>query len=312
MEKNKSIIRELVYKEKSRYEDFGVNNKGTVDQMLYDEYLLTRVDLMPGKRHYSQKIAKTLNDAHFVCTLILYSPYLKDELDYFVSNVSLPSVVMPMVHFYLSKLTKRTVKIGRYMTMIETEAKGDPKWKQNLDDIKVLEDKYQFSIEPSFFPRREIDSVLLSTINWYEGTNHYDKKWIKNLLIYIPKNKDECCMIAKAIKDIIMEYDYSIRPDRFYDDGEDRLDVIYPPYSTQSEEICELCNETTENYEEILSKKQVSSDSTEEANKLENKKVILKQRGKYSEIFDEKLNVSAIADKIKIITKYNASSRIFF
>ncbi len=270
---------------------------------------------MPGRQLFSKRITDTLNDVHFVFTIMLRYPFIRDGLNYFKSNVSFPSVVMPMVYIYLSKVTNRALKIGRYMTMIETEAKGDPKWKQNLDDIKVLEDNYQFSIEPSFFPRREIDSVLLSNINWWEGTNHYDKKWIKNLLIYIPKNKDECCLIADAIKDAAKEYDYNIVPDIEYSVEEGCM-IDFTLKSLKSQGVYDLCDEIKENYDVLCSKRKAllldEQESAENSQTFES--IVITEPGIEDEentIFVENLDVSAIAKEIKTLSGYAPNSRIF-
>ncbi len=317
MKKNKNIFRELVYKEKSRCGDFGVNKKGTVDQILYDEYLLKRVDLYPEKPLFSKRITKTLNDAHFVCTLMLYSPYLNEELDYFTSNVSLPSVAMPLVHFYLSKVSKRTVLINRYIIMIETVAEGDAKWKKNLEDIKELEGKYEIPIKPSFFPRREIDSEFLSTINWWEGTKHYNKERIRNILLYIPKDEKERSMIADAITNMIMSTDYAKRPDCIRDNEGNIEDVMFPPKSDESQEIYDLCDDIKENYKTYLAEKQkLLVDEQEIAEDLQesNSSSTEEDEGgsdKDNFIFVANLKEPAIASEIKKLNNYNPENRRF-
>ncbi len=315
MEKKKSIFRELTYQEKSRNEDFGIDNKGSVDQILYDEYLLTRVNLNPGKPLFYQRIVELFNDAHFVCTLILSYPNFKYNLSYFISTVSMPSVVMPMVHFYLSKVSRRTHHIDRFLIIIETEVKGNEDWQLNYNYIKVLEDKYQITIEPSYFPRQELNPEFLSTIQWWSATDRFNINSIKNIIRYIAKDKLEVCMIADAIKDAAEEYDFNIRPEWYFDD-EQGCDVEYIPKSLKSQGVYDLCDEIKENYDTFWSKRKALLRDEQECaeDSQTSKSIVITEPSTGDEdntIFVENLNVSVIAKEIRTLSGYDPKNRIF-
>ncbi len=264
MNNNNNALRELIYIEKESRDDFGINVVGSLNQVLYDNYLLTRVDLKPGESNYYSRITKVFNDAYYVCTVLLLSSKSEYKLSTIKNMVTLPSVVLPMVHFYLTKLIHPTTPIKRFLKLIGTEVKGNPEWQDNFNDIIKLEKSCHLTIEPSFFPRREFSPEFLSTFNWRAITFDYDKNEIRKLAIHLAQNKEEFYMMIDAIKEDIKKYEFN----KCEIDKKTGELILRRPLSLKSEVIYDLCDKIKEEYEKIPLVKETSLIDKQETDTL--------------------------------------------
>lgn len=206
------IPRELVYEDKKKLSLFGIDNKSYVNQKLYDEWMLMRTELIPEKGCLAIMHLKSFNDAYYLCTLALKHQVNIDFIMYSIERINMPSVVLPMVHFYLFCVKMPNTDVSRYLKLIETFSKKEG-WDKNLQDIKKLEDDFKKKIDDSMFEPRKITSELLSSIKWWKITNQFKKKDIETLIRYIGKTQDEQKLIAKSIKEAAEDYEWNYNCD---------------------------------------------------------------------------------------------------
>lgn len=259
-------IRDLVYEEKTSLKNFGVYNMGSQGQMLYDNWILLRVNLKPGIKGFKNRIIRAFNDTFFVCTAVLTNPHSEHNLSYYTEKIELPSIVLPMIHFYLSKLKREYIEITRFLKNIDTEVRGHSDWLQNYNDILLLENSFAGYTEPSLFSRREYQPVFLSSIKWGMITERYKSERIKYIIKYLAKDVDEQKMMAKAIYNAIEDVEYESQNDYYVDDdGNVHHDNVEFPEAKQ------LCFDLMENDRELYRQNfyDEMSDSAEDS-KVEN------------------------------------------
>lgn len=220
------IPRQLIYQERWNITDFDINKDGSLNKKLYDEWLLKRPDLHPEKPGVFSRKLSAFNDAYFMCTLLLlYKDDCENALPYLVGKTSLPSIVIPMVYFYLSGLKDKTDSINRFLTSIETAAENDENWKRNLEDIQNLK-SVKGKTNESIFKLREINQESLSKINyqiWAKATNNFSRTCIKNIIKRVAKKYERQLIIAEAINSAAIK-DENIKNAEMNDDGQDYYD----------------------------------------------------------------------------------------
>ncbi len=111
----------------------------------------------------------------------------------------MPSVVIPMVHFYLDNLKKKDSRITLLLTALNTEAK---RMGWSLEDInKIFDKKKAKGIDSTVFSCRVLSPSVLSTIDWQKVTKTYKKELVESVIRVVAKNEDEAKMMAEAIKE---------------------------------------------------------------------------------------------------------------
>lgn len=233
-----AISRELIYEEKSSIEAFGINNKGTLNHLLYKKWLLYLPDLRPDLAGFSDRKLAVFNDAYYICTIILMIKSCDQYLNYYLQQTKIPSVVIPMVYLFVSRLNEQTQERIDLLKVIEAATKIHEDWHQNLKNLKKTVKSNKHGIANSTFSRRGYTSEFLSGIDWREKTDNYNEKQIRIILRNLVKSEEEKAMIIEAIRNAIdkEENDY-LNPKPDYDELPDdtiSIDDFEPDY------YCEL------------------------------------------------------------------------
>ena len=250
------IPRELIYEEKPSLEDFGINDEGTLNNRIYDEWLLLTKELDPEDEYYYSKITKVFNDAYFMCTVALLSPSKEIKLSYFKNRIKHTSIVYPMVYLYLSLLPNRARNTDRLLKMINNVITNHHGMEKSLTDIITA--KKIGKIEASLFTRRQFTSDFLSTLDWAKITERYNPEEIKKIIYYIAKNEEEREMMAEAILNAAKQsedefynpssYDYEDDNEQNDFENNEPIDDYYEPdYS----EAYQLCTAIIDNSEQV-------------------------------------------------------------
>lgn len=230
------LPRKLVYKEKASRTDFEVNNKDCLNNIIYDKWLLTRNELDPEDTNFYTKITTILNDAYFVCTVVLMKPNSEISLSYFKKLISIPSIVYPMVCLYLSKLKERTHNMDRTIILImDNLFKKHVDWGQNYTELLNSVGEYKGTINASLFVQRKLTQKLLYSINWFNVTNQYKISEIERIISIVAKDGEECKMMAEAIECEIRDHE---EPDTYINDETGELELYTPDYST-AHQLCQ-------------------------------------------------------------------------
>ena len=120
--------REEIYKERIRIEEFGVDEKNTLNNALFD--VLFNVDYVSKRSDIEKSILGLFNDAYYICTLILLEkrPYFKVNKYKSIIGTDNNSVlsdkviiVMSMVYDYLKTLDEITFDIDKTTNVIRSE-----------------------------------------------------------------------------------------------------------------------------------------------------------------------------------------------
>lgn len=222
------IPRELIYEDRSSLTEFGINDMGSLNELIYDNFLIETTDLCQGDDNSVNRILKAFNDAYYVCTIVLMQPRSIFELSYYIKRVDIPQVVFPMVYLYLSKVSIDTIIISRIQKKIISEVQRMNDWNRNYEYIKKIGDLYDDSMNPSTFAPRNITPELLSIIEWHDATDCFNKDCIIKVVRDICRNREDWYMMVDAIKAAAQKYDYDFG---FEDDIEEGIDENGQPYS---------------------------------------------------------------------------------
>lgn len=203
-----NIPRELIYEEKKSLEQFGINDEKSINHTIYDNWLITRTDLIT-KSNLGLVQLKVFNDAYFICTTALMHQHSIEAKNYFLKNVDIPSVVFPLALFFLSRVKNSQVDNSRLLKLIETQIQTDEGWKKNFQDINGLEIPKRKKIEASLFAPRKLTPELLSSLKWGGITDGFKIRAIKIIIYYFAKDLNEQKMFAVAIKEGAEEYEWN-------------------------------------------------------------------------------------------------------
>lgn len=207
------IPRELIYEDRKVINDFRVEDESSVNHLIY-LWLLERPELHPEKPGYSQRTLRAFNDAHYMCTMALMARRSENSISYFKERIREPSVVFPMVYFYIFNINRGSVKY--LVKTIETYASTDSILSKNLGDIKKILESGEISVPASLFERRKLTSESLSKIDWNVWStcsDHFKPDSVKGIISFTAYNKDEQEMIAEAIKNAAKQAeDYNPEP----------------------------------------------------------------------------------------------------
>ena len=123
--------REEIYKERIRIEEFGVDEKDTLNNALFD--VLLNIDYVSKRSDIEKSILGLFNDAYYICTLILLEkrPYFKVNNYKSIIGTDKSSVisdkviiVMSMVYDYLKTLDEITFDIDKTTNVIRSDFSG--------------------------------------------------------------------------------------------------------------------------------------------------------------------------------------------
>ena len=246
------LPRELIYEDRPSRYDFDVNVVGSLNNLIYDEWLLTRKELDPLDSTYYSKISRVLNDAYFVCTVVLMKPSSEISLSYFKNHVSLPSIVYPLACVYLSKINPRSTNTDRVIVMLRDNLfENHQDWKQNYDKLDSVAGRYKNYVDPLMFRTRKLTMDLLDKINWKKAT-HYSPSELNRIISLVAKDQEECVMMANAIE---KEVTNNEQPDMYVNDETGEFEMITPDYP----EAHQLCQGII-NGNEIIILEQMESD----------------------------------------------------
>ena len=254
------IPRELFYEEKS-LKDLGIANKDSIYNTIFQEWLLTLTDLKPGVNGYLSRIQQTINDARFICTLILRFPdNCLNVIPYYISKTKEPSVVMPMVYFFLSIIRTEEYRLSLLMKALDTEIKRMG-WNDNLGGLLENKKLKKKKMDRNAFSCRELNASVLSTIDWEKLTNYYKKDHVEKVIRIVSKNEDEAKLMAKAITEAAKKSEEDFyNPEPYIEDDEypDEPDVPDKnwDYTPDYSEVYNLCREIEEGngYSSIICK----------------------------------------------------------
>lgn len=285
------IYRRLIYKDRTSLNEFGINEDGSLNQLLYEEWLLSRRELRGDDR----RILQAFNDAHFLCTMAFVKPDARFDISYAFKNVSAPSVVLPLTRFYLSCIGRLPKGTKMFWNSIPSLMEDDAT--QNLSVLEKVVGGEKHTLTPDMFASRTITEELLSTVTeaeWQTVTRKYNKERIQQIVALFAKNEDEWRLLCAAIKEAAKTYDYEFQFEDYeqqcFDEesGQPYLETIRvpkQPYDNWGNDIVfeplkhdgvyEFCDELKEKYENLKSKTPNSGKnviSTSEKGSLSGKK----------------------------------------
>lgn len=273
------LPRELVYEEKPSIYAFGVNDDISLNQRIFEKWLLLRPELDPEAPDFYPQLTKIFNDAYFVCTIVLMRPGGDVRLSYFNEHVNIPSIVYPLAHLYLSLLPEQPRSVKRLFIMLENLYKKHMDGAQNHMDLLAIVDNKKESIDSSEFSPLKLTKELLSHIDWRTVTNGFKEREIKRIVCYIATDGEDCKMVAEAIENAIEE---SKLPKVYVDEeGGATIDTPHPDLYISAQDLCQTIIETKG--ESILYIKQnyttfVDSSSSRNENESDNRKYAPKRR----------------------------------
>lgn len=269
-------IRKLFYEEKTSLDDFGINDDGSLNQLIYEEWLLTRREM----RGDDSCILKVFNDAYYLCTLVWAMPDAKLKVQTALKWFEIPSVVIPLTRFYLSRVEYLPKGVKWFWKSMEGVFEDD--WERNLNTLEELTSNNKSVITPEMFVPRALTVDLLSSLSekeWRRITKNYSIKYIQIAVTARAKNKDEWHMMVEAIKAAAIKYDYDFgfeeeEIDGFDEDGPYTQIVRVPinPYDLDGNEILEplkragvyqFCDELKEKYKELVLASQPMEDKSD-------------------------------------------------
>lgn len=126
--------REDIYKERNSIEEFGVDEKNTLNNALFD--VLFNIDYISTSGDIENYILGLFNDAYYICTLILLEkrPYFKvnkyksiigaDKNSITLYDANKVILVMSMVYDYLKTLNMISFDIDKTTNIIRNEFSG--------------------------------------------------------------------------------------------------------------------------------------------------------------------------------------------
>ena len=201
--------RKLIYEDKTSLNDFNIKEPGSLNHLVYYEWLIKRTEIAPFDTKSKRYYLKAFNDAYYICTLAFLLPVGIELNPSTTKNyVERPSIVFPMVHLFLSKLNGGTHGINIFLDNIETECKIELDWGHNLIQLQKAVIGYEGSIDPTTFAQRVLTKDVLSNIKWEELTNTFDKKRIEAVVCIYTRNHENWNMMCEAIKEAAISYDY--------------------------------------------------------------------------------------------------------
>lgn len=242
------IPRELIYEDKKNISEFGINDVGSLNYLIYEEWLLNRVELKPFKSGLPVRMLKVFNDAYFICTLILMHPTNKDFVSYAYERVSIKSLVLSMVYLYISNIEDKPFSNSILLKTIKTGLRSEG-WEDNLEALIKCTKNYSGKLFSSEFTQRKLTPELLSSKMWYKTTDAYKKDDILKIVRYVAVSKEDWVMMLDAIKNAAIDYEREYNNDLgcYYDD---ETGIVVEDSPINLTPVFQYCDELKERYEE--------------------------------------------------------------
>lgn len=291
------IPRKLIYEEKKSLDEFGINDGTSINHLIYEEWLRDLAELEPFKSGLLKRRLKVFNDAYYICTLILMHPTNEEFAHYAYQRCSLPSVVFPLVHYYISNVKDRGYSNSALLKDIEAGLKSEGK-DSNLSKLMKCTEKNKVNISSSQFVQRKLTPGLLADIPWYTVTGKYEKEDILKLMKDIPKDKPEWDLMLDAIIHAAKEYEWEYNQNLDYVDDNGQwckdspLDMT--PTIIYCEELKNKYEEESLYYKESFSIKDNNNSAPKITEHLPQQTKIAKSKGRpKSKPFEEYLHDDA-------------------
>lgn len=328
------IPRELIYEDRSSLNRFGINDMGSLNELIYDNYLIETTDLCQRDDNSVNRILKAFNDAYYICTIVLMQPSPIFGLSYYIKRVNIPQVVFPMVFLYLSKVNTNSLIITRIQKIIASEAQRKNDWNKNFAYVQHISGLYDGSVDSSTFTQRKITSELLSKIKWCDATDCFNKDSINRIVINVCRSREDWRMMVEAIKSAAQKYDYEFGFEDYFEEGFDENGLPYSqtikvpkdPYDYEGNEILEplkragvyqYCDYIKEKYDE-LSIEATKANEIRSENNLQTTITMQPNNGNDEEedelgeiLFHDNLNTKKIKETVRTLPKSNLSNRQF-
>ena len=330
-----SEIRKLIYEERTGLGPFGVYEDGSLNNVIFHEWLLGRSEIDPFEKNHLKAFLKVFNDAFYVCTLALLLPTGKNMLLVNIqTGIDNPSIVFPLVCFYLSKLTSTSLGITDFIKSMESGFKRKPVWQQNYDDLKAAAGAFEGGVDPSLFAQRELTEEVLSSVDWQKLTKRFSKKEIEQVVRNFARKPEDWQLMCEAIKAAAQRYDYEFGFEEYEQEcfDEDSLGlytqiikVPIDPYDAEGNDISEplkragvyqFCDELKEKFDELSVRGQICTEPGIRRGRRPSEPR-QRKREEYS-IFHENLNPQAIAEALMdlkqefVVGQKQVSERPFF
>ena len=248
-----NIPRELIYEDKRSLNDFCYRDEDSLNGQLYANGLIKIKDLKPGENGFRGRLLSVFNDAYYICTMAVRLINSDISLHYYKERVRIPSVVLPMVHFYLSRLDQEPEHIKTFLTVLETDIIANG-WEDNLKILNEVEKKSKMKCSLSEFAFRDLSPELLDTIKWYEVTGKYKTDDIRRVLINIARNKEDYLLLLETILKYAKEYERNYNNElRCYDSiDEDGNWEFYEEKPIDLSNVFKYCEDLKAKYDELL------------------------------------------------------------
>ena len=255
------IPRELFYEEKS-LKDFGVDNANSFTKFLFEDWLLTLTDLKPGESGYMSRILQVFNDTYYICTLILrFRAKCLNVIPYYISRTKIPSVVMPMVYYILTKLDTNDDRIVLLSKAIKTEIERMG-WNSNLEGLLKSDKLKKKKVDSKLFICRKLAPQILMTLNWAKITKSYNKDNIETVIVNVAKDENEAKMLATAITEAAQKTEDDFYNSEPYAEDDEYIDVPEPDdnnyHTPDFSDAYSFCTDIIERdgYRSLISKRQ--------------------------------------------------------
>lgn len=237
--------RKLVFEERASLNAYGINEAGSLNHLIYYKWLIRRTEIDPFEPNYRVAYLKAFNDTYYICTIALLLPIGKELLpDRLKNRVERPSVVFPLVHLYLSKLTNLSDGIKLFITNLETKFKIEPDWQRNFVELEDAVRGCNVSIGPQPFAQRDLTKEILSAINWKDVTNTFSEERIEDVVKSFARNRGVWLMMLEEIKNAAKAYDHDYGYKDYEKEGIDEdgpyrriIKVPRKPYDFDGNEI---------------------------------------------------------------------------
>lgn len=248
------IPRELIYEDKSTLDDFGYKDEKSFDGQIY-KGLLKIKDMKPGDKGFYDRLLTVYNDTYLICSMVVKLEKSVWTLSYYKQFIRIPSVVLPMVYCYLSRLDRKPEHLESFLTALHTDIEVNG-WSGNLEILRNSGGK-NAKTSVSAFNFRELTSELLDTIKWWKVTERFRQSEIRKVLINIPKNKEEYSLILDAIGKSAKEYEWEYNNHLEYYEGinEDGILEFYEDKPIDLSNVFKYCDEWKERYEDFVQNK---------------------------------------------------------
>lgn len=222
-------VRKLVYEERDSIEEFGINDDGTLNNLVYRKWLLTRKEFRTAKTdsEMEKMMLTVFNDAHFICTFSLMHKKSDKYSRRYIKQSETPSLVMPLVYLYLSHFASVRRDIDDLLKLIEGDCECFPDWKENLQTLKKAVKGFNYSLPASTFSRRIYTPKLLASIRWSQITNGFKVHSVRKSIGFIVNNLNEQKMVARAILRQLKSFEIENEPGLYIDEEDGSLNYLF-------------------------------------------------------------------------------------